>query len=133
MAHRGPLLKPLQLPRRAPPQHLPASALRPAAATAPIERDLEPSLRQQMVAASNAAPEIGLSGLAEADGGSARPAVVVVAFRAEHDHVGEVGRAGLLGGRRRVVAEEAAGGEDGVDGVEDEAGGGEGEVACVVL
>jgi hypothetical protein len=86
-----------------------------------------------MVAASNAAPEIGLGGLAEADGGSARPAVVVVAFRAEHDHVGEVGRAGLLGGRRRVVAEEAAGREDGVDGVEDEAGGGEGEVACVVL
>ena len=87
-----------------------------------------------MIAASDAAPEIALGGLAEADGRSARPAVVVVvAFRAEHDHVGEVGRAALLGGRRRVVAEEAAGGEDGVDGVEDEAGGGEGEVAGVVL
>jgi len=83
-----------------------------------------------MVAASKAAPEIVLGRLAEADG---KPAcAAVVALRAEHDHVGEVGRPGLLGGRR-AVAEEAAGGEDGVDGVEDEAGGGEGEVARVVL
>ena len=121
MAHRALPLKPLQLPRRAPPQHIPA--------TAPVERDLEPGLRQQIVAAGNAAPEIVLGGLAEANGKSACP---VVAFRAEHDHVDEVGPAGPLGGRR-VVAEEAAGREDGVDGVEDEAGGGEGEVAGVVL
>lgn len=82
-----------------------------------------------MVAASKAAPEVVLGGLAEADGRSACPAAV--ALHTEHDHVGEVGRPGLLGGRR-VIAEEAAGGEDGVDGVEDEAGGGEGEVARVV-
>ena len=128
MAHRALPLEPLQLPRRAPPQHIPASALR-AAATAPVERDLEPGLRQQVVAAGNAAPEIVLGGLAEADG---EPACPAVALRAEHDHVDEVGPAGPLGGRR-VVAEEAAGREDGVDGVEDEAGGGEGEVAGVVL
>ena len=82
-----------------------------------------------MVAAGNATPEIVLGGLAEANGKSACPAV---ALRAEHDHVDEIGPAGPLGGRR-VVAEEAAGREDGVDGVEDEAGGGEGEVAGVVL
>ena len=128
MAHSTPLLKPLQLPRRAPPQHILASAPR-AAPAAPVERDLEPSLRQQIVAAGNAAPEIVLGGFAEADGKSACPAV---ACHAEHDHVDEVGPAGPLGGRR-VVAEEAAGGEDGVDSIEDEAGGGEGEVAGVVL
>ena len=59
-------------------------------------------------------------------------------FAAEENHVGEVLSWGLLN-RGRIgevfffFAEESAGGEYGVDSVDDEAGGGEGEVAGVVL
>jgi hypothetical protein len=53
---------------------------------------------------------------------------------AEDDHVGEIAaRLGEFLVVARVLAEDAAGGEDGFDGVDDDAGWWEGEVACVVL
>lgn len=75
------------------------------------------------------AQEIRFPGRAE-DKGTSRPA-------AEEDEVGEVcfkGRSGGGGGRRGGgFAEEATVGEDGEDGVDDCVGGGEVEVAGVVL
>ncbi len=64
----------------------------------------------------------------------ARHAAAALLLGAEDDHVGKVA-AGLdkVFLVARVLAEDAAGGEDGVDGVDDDTGWGEGEVAGVVL
>lgn len=59
---------------------------------------------------------------------------VGVLLGAENNHVGKVpAGAGKVVFVARVLAEDAAGGEDGADGVDDDARGWEGEVAGVVL
>jgi len=84
-------------------------------------------LRQQERFPRRAVQQIPEGGVAELDGLS-------FVLGAENDHVGKI--AAVLGELllvARVLAEDAAGGEDGPDCVDDEARRGEGEVACVVL
>jgi len=83
--------------------------------------------RHEKLAPRRALEIVRLDRLAEVDRGGALPA--------EDDHVREVGGVGadVWGDfAERGLAVEAAGGEDGFDGCDGEAGGGEEEVACVV-
>ena len=118
----------LELLRLADPQHL-------ARELEVVLCDCELVLREQERPACAAAEEVCFDGFAERDGGVGGPF-------AEDDDVGEVwsggggGCGGWFGNERVegvVFTENAARRENGEDGADDVGGGGEGEVAGIVL